>query len=377
MHDNLIEAKPAATPDTPSAEKLPRRDSVLSSSERFLSRLPAFRAAVYGSTGGIEVVGVQVAAVVLWLMALAARFVLDPYLPPGFPYLTFFPAVIITGFVFGMYPATTCAILSGVSAWYWFIPPYDSIDIDGQTMMALIFFIVVVAIDLSLLRLAFSAYAAQARARRQLAEALDLQDVVSQEVDHRIKNLLATVSGLISLSQKHASTPAELARQLRQRIGAMGNAISMLRDSLHGGEADMRATVAAALEPLGIAPGETQDSRLQVSGPKIVLNSAALMAINLILHELGTNALKYGALSNETGKIAIDWRDINGADDDAMFDLNWQEIDGPTVSVPGHTGFGTELARRMSASLGGRCDFEFKEDGLAVRVTMSRARASV
>ncbi|MFN7102546.1 MAG: histidine kinase, partial [Pseudorhizobium sp.] len=96
-----------------------------------------------------------------------------------------------------------------------------------------------------------------------------------------------------------------------------------------------------------------------------------------ILHELGTNAVKYGALSNETGVIAIDWRNTLGADDEAMFELKWQETGGPAVSLPGRTGFGTELARRMSASLGGMCDFEFKEDGLAVRVTMSRARASV
>ncbi|MCJ8520586.1 K+-sensing histidine kinase KdpD [Pseudorhizobium tarimense] len=134
-------------------------------------------------------------------LALLARFAADPYLPPGFPYLTFFPAIIITGFVFGIYPALTCAILCGTSAWYWFIPPFNSFVVDGQTVTALLFFLVVVGINLGLPQLALSAYASQVRARDELTRAHEMQQVVSQEFDHRIKNLLATVSGLISLSQ--------------------------------------------------------------------------------------------------------------------------------------------------------------------------------
>lgn len=342
-----------------------------SSPNRLLSRLPAFQSAVHGPSASGQI-SVQAAAIAMWGLAIVARFAFDPYLPPGFPYLTFFPAIIITGFVFGIFPALTCAVLSAVSAWYWFIPPFDSFAVDGQTITALIFFLVVVGIDIGLLQLALSAYASQVRAHDDLAKAHDLQQVVSQEVDHRIKNLLATVSGLISLSQKHAETPAALAQQLRLRIAAMGNAIIMLRDSLHGGEAEMEAAVTAALEPLGVL----SDGRVTVTGPKVVLNSSALMAINLILHELATNAVKYGALSSERGGIAIGWQQITAEDGEEILQLDWQEQGGPAVAAPARIGFGTELARRMSASLGGNCDFRFAASGLAVRVTMNADQAT-
>jgi len=371
MHDATTSNVQARSPHRDALGPEPNVVNGPQSPNRLLSRLPAFKSAVHGpSASGLVVV--HAAAVSMWGLALLARFVFDPYLPPGFPYLTFFPAIIITGFVFGMYPALTCAVLSAASAWYWFIPPFDSFAVDGQTVTALVFFLVVVGIDLGLLQLALSAYASQVRAHDDLARAHALQQVVSQEVDHRIKNLLATVSGLISLSQKHADTPAALARQLRLRIAAMGNAIAMLRDSLHGGEAEMEAAVTAALEPLGLL----SDGRVQVMGPKVVLNSSALMAINLILHELGTNAVKYGALSNESGQIAIGWQQQKAADGEEMLRLDWLETGGPEVSSPARTGFGTELARRMSASLGGSCDFDFAPYGLAVRITMSAEQAT-
>ena len=370
MYDETSAKVPLNRRQIAASEAPSGQASASSSPNRLLSRLPAFQSAVRGPSASGQI-GLQAAAIAMWALALGARFAFDPYLPPGFPYLTFFPAIIITGFVFGIFPALTCAALSAVSAWYWFIPPFNSFVVDGQTVTALIFFLVVVGIDIGLLQLALSAYASQVRAHDDLAKAHELQQVVSQEVDHRIKNLLATVSGLISLSQKHAETPAALAQQLRLRIAAMGNAIIMLRDSLHGGEAEMEAAVTAALEPLGVL----SDGRVTVTGPKVVLNSSALMAINLILHELATNAVKYGALSSEGGKIAIEWQRLTGKDGEGILQMDWQEQGGPAVAAPARVGFGTELARRMSASLGGNCDFQFATGGLAVRVTVNADQA--
>ena len=336
--------------------------------DSFLLRLPAFRNVVHGNTIAGMVTG-QAAAIVIAAFALVARFLLDPYLPPGFPYLTFFPAVVITGFVWGIYPAVTSGILSGLAAWYWFIPP-SGFTLDSQALTALVFYLVVITIDLGLLQLALYALRSQVKAQHALSDALQLQKVVSDEVDHRLKNLLATVSGLISLSQKHATTPAELADQLRKRIVAMNNSVALLRGVVHGEQASIRAAILAALEPLGISDGQ----RLTLEGPNLILGANGIIPLNLILHELATNALKYGALSNQAGTVLVEWTLVPSDEGNPLFHLVWTERLGPPTSAPSRSGFGTELLNRMSRTLGGECSFAFDNEGLTARMTMDSER---
>ncbi len=296
------------------AERLAERNHRL---VQLLSRLPAFRSTTELPTRG-ELVTAYVLSLVIEAFAIAIRFAVDDFLPPGFPYLTFFPAVILTGFCFGIRPALMNAVISAAVAWYFFIGPVGTFDLTLQSITALAFFFLVIGIDLGLLQLLLAAYSTQVKVRDELARNLQLQQLVSEEVDHRMKNLLATTSGLISLSQRHAATPKELGTQLRQRIQAMGHSINLLRGSLHGGKADMREAILAALEPLGLAEGE----RLAFDGPPLSLNGATIISLSLICHELGTNALKYGALSVEGGRILVSWRIVpaTGADEDAADD---------------------------------------------------------
>ncbi|MDO1580944.1 sensor histidine kinase [Rhizobium oryzicola] len=339
----------------------------------FLARVPAFRDAVHGSTTGQKLFG-YTAAVIISGFASLVRFLVDDYLPPGFPYLTFFPAVILTGFFFGIYPAMLTTLISGIVAWYWFIPPVESFALTPQSITALAFYVAVISIDLGLLQLLLNAYSAQMRATEELTKNLQLQQLVSEEVDHRMKNLLATTSGLIALSQRYATTPQQLGTQLRQRIQAMGHSISLLRGSLHGGQSDIRDVIIAALEPLGLSRGD----RLAFEGEQISLNGSSVIALSLIMHELGTNAFKYGALSSDHGRILLTWntRRVEAEDaeaDETFVDLAWQEQGGPAATAPESHGFGTELVRRMGQSLGGECHFEYAPSGLVVRFTMRLA----
>ncbi|WP_165215724.1 sensor histidine kinase [Affinirhizobium pseudoryzae] len=339
---------------------------------QWLARLPAFR-----STNEMPTRSEQITAYVLSLVieavAIALRFAIDDYLPPGFPYLTFFPAVILTGFCFGIRPALMNSMISASVAWYWFLAPAWSFDLSPQSITALAFFFLVIGIDLGLLQLLLAAYSTQVKVRDELAQNLQLQQLVSEEVDHRMKNLLATTSGLISLSQRHAATPQQLGSQLRQRIQAMGHSINLLRGSLHGGKADMREAILAALEPLGLAEGE----RLAFDGPKLNLNGSTIISLSLICHELGTNALKYGALSVEGGRIQVSWRRLDAAAssgedaNDEIIELVWKESGGPPVEPPSRQGFGTELVTRMASSFGGGpSQLDYAPDGLVVRFSM-------
>lgn len=342
------------------------RPSAASSMVELLLRLPAFTHAVNGETRRGMAYGL-VAAVAMTLLSMGARFLLDPMLPPGFPYLTFFPSIIITGFVWGIIPAACSAVLSGLAAWYWFIPPYGSFNLDAQSVTALVFYVVVVVIDLGLLQLALHTAGSQARAQIALASALQLQQVVSEEVDHRLKNLLATVNGLISLSQKHATSPAELGEQLRQRVNAMSHSVALLRGAAHGAKTGVRDVVLSTLQPLGISLGE----RLNLDGKDEILSPNGIIPLNLILHELGTNSVKYGALSGQVGSVLVKWNVSDSEDCRGLMRLCWSERGGPKAVKPTRTGFGTELLNRMARSLGGVCDFEFEEVGLTVTITMN------
>jgi len=327
---------------------------------RFLSRVPAFRAKVEERRASEALMG-YLSAVLLAVAATGLRFWLDPYLPPGFPYLTFFPAVVLCGFVFGLGPAVLCATLSGLAAWFWFIPPVDSFELSHQSWVALAFFIVVVAIDLGVLQLALVAYRDQARVRQQLERAIDVQQTVSLEVDHRMKNLLATVSGLVTMSSRHTSTAKELATSLNARVHSMSAAVDVLRGSLHGSSATLRQVVTSALATLGV----DEPDRASLKGEVVPINSTSIVAFNLLVHELGTNAIKYGALSTPGGRIDVSWTRL---EDEIR--IEWREAGGPSVTLPTRSGFGSDLIKRMTQSLGGGAKTQYDEAGIGVTITV-------
>lgn len=334
---------------------------------RFLSRFPAFRERTEAASAG-EIAQHVAATIAIAVIATGLRFWIDPYLPPGFPYLTFFPAVILTGFVFGMRAALLSVVLCGLAAWYWFIPPGDSFELNHQSGVALAFYVVVVTIDLGILQLALMAYRSQTRARAAVQRMLALEETVSEEVDHRMKNMLATVSGLVSLSRRHAQSPEELASKLQSRFAAMGEAVRLLRTSLSGASGDMASTLKSGLMPLGLVEGE----KLRLSGPPLALKSSAIVALNLIVHELGTNAIKYGALSSENGQVHISWQDVPEAAGVQTVEIIWTERGGPRPQEPTRHGFGSDLVARMAASLGGEGSYDFAPDGVVFRLVMAR-----
>lgn len=365
---NIADEKPGTEPmpSTITEEpgtRLAGRDGRL---VRLLSRLPAFRSTLKKQSSR-EMAVAFLASLLIEAVAIWARFVVDPYLPAGFPYLTFFPAVILTGFVFGMLPAIVNACISAMVAWYWFIPPLQSFGFNSQSLVAIAFFFLVIAIDLGLLRLLLSAYAEQQRAKEDLTRHLQMQQLISDEVDHRLKNLLATTSGLITLSQRYATTPQELGTQLRKRIQAMGHSISLLRGSLSGETTSMRDTILSAVEPLGLTLGE----RLSLEGPALKLNASSIISLSLIMYELGTNAFKYGALAEEGGSIKVEWEFCDpppDADPDTVWlQLIWQEDGGATVETPSRSGFGTDLVRRLATGLGAPCELDYRPSGLRAR----------
>jgi two-component sensor histidine kinase len=193
--------------------------------------------------------------------------------------------------------------------------------------------------------------------------AAEHQRLLIDELNHRVKNTLATVQSITAQTLRTAET-AEAARDaLEMRLLALSRAHDVLtRESWEG--ADLREVVQRALEPYQIY-GE---SRLRITGQHVRLTPRMSLALAMALHELATNAAKYGALANKTGTIDVSWTVRNGATPPRLL-LRWIESGGPAVVPPCRRGFGSRLIERsLAQDLDGQVDIAFAPTGVVCTV---------
>ena len=193
-----------------------------------------------------------------------------------------------------------------------------------------------------------------AAARGARAEAEQRRTLVLQEMNHRIKNILAAVQAVANQTFKRDASPESL-RAFGSRLQAMAATQDLLvRENWESVE--FGSALASVLAPFG--PG-----RFDLDGPELRITARAALALSMALHELCTNAAKYGALSLPDGRVAIRWQLVEG-DAGRRFRLGWTESGGPVVRPPEQTGFGSQLIRTaLAAELAGTVELEFPEAG--------------
>jgi two-component sensor histidine kinase len=208
--------------------------------------------------------------------------------------------------------------------------------------------------------------------RKQAEEGHEL---LAGEMSHRVKNLLAIATGLTHITSRSTTTTADMARELTQRLTALGRAHDLVRPLPGGqGEAallgDLLTILLAPYDDLGAFSG-----RIRVSVERMGVGEAAATSLALIIHELATNSLKYGALSAPAGTLDISTRTPT----DRAVEIVWMERGGPPVSAPPEpNGFGSKLVRRsVSKQLGGSIDYEWAPDGLIVTLRLERGRLAL
>ena len=185
--------------------------------------------------------------------------------------------------------------------------------------------------------------------RRRAAEQRDL---LTKEMGHRVKNCFAIFRSLVTLSARSATTTEEMAKELEARLAALARAHDLTRPGLLGAETEAaqpltwRQLVHAILAPYGNKEVSTNAERFDIKGTDLPIAENALTGLALILHELATNAAKYGALSNAAGRVHISWcqHPLNGS---AKFVFRWQEHRGPAVSAPEQRGFGSAVLEQV------------------------------
>jgi PAS domain S-box-containing protein len=183
--------------------------------------------------------------------------------------------------------------------------------------------------------------------------------LLTRELHHRVQNTLASLGAIVSQTMRRASSLDDAAATLTARIQAMAAANTLLI-SEDFGSVLMQDLVRRSLAPFGVE--DTQ--RFRLSGPDLRLPPQVVVAYALALHELATNAAKYGALSNADGVVDVVWS-IKGEPGNPLLHMLWQERGGPPVTPPRQTSFGTQLIKRVLATeIGGRVDVDYRDEGI-------------
>jgi two-component sensor histidine kinase len=169
------------------------------------------------------------------------------------------------------------------------------------------------------------------------------KQVLAREMQHRLKNLLAIVQAIVVQSFRSSGTKEQTEKAIFARLSALAEAQNML--TLENGQP---VSMAAIVERL-IRIHATEAARFRIDGPEILLEPQLAMALILILHEMATNALKYGALSNDSGHVELTWQPVAQSARTPALWLRWAETGGPPVTPPRHRGFGTRLIEGLLA----------------------------
>ncbi len=189
----------------------------------------------------------------------------------------------------------------------------------------------------------------------------DRQSILVRELDHRIKNNLATVQAIAGSTIRNSRSLDEFQQAFNGRIGALSRTHSLLTDRDHN-RVSLRQLLANELEAYADGDGK----RVALSGPDVVLPAHVSVSFGMAIHELTTNALKYGALSVLGGELAVSW-DWQAPD----LRLQWRENNVPMSTGPQRTGFGTQLLKRLlPAQLGAEVALHFESDGLKASISM-------
>jgi two-component system, chemotaxis family, CheB/CheR fusion protein len=205
-----------------------------------------------------------------------------------------------------------------------------------------------------------------------ITRAEERQRLLLAELQHRVRNTLGVVRSIARRSAETSSNVDDYAAHLDGRLNAFARTQALVMRDPEGG-VDLEYLVIEELLGYSTREGE----QLRVSGPQVRFQSKAAETFALALHELATNALKYGALSQPSGRIEINWR-IDEMVDPSRLIFDWRERNGPSVTPPPRKGFGTELLERTLAfEFKGQTTMTFNADGLHCIITIPLSRRTI
>ena len=186
------------------------------------------------------------------------------------------------------------------------------------------------------------------------------QRALNAELDHRVKNVLATVSAIIGQTQEPSRSPVDFVAGLNSRIKSLAGTHELLsRSHWHG--VPLAEIIRRELTPYGV-------TNTDIGGPDVTLKAETTQAVATVLHELTTNAAKYGSFSNRTGRVSVQWYWLDNRSLDRLM-IEWRETGGPPVLAPSQSGYGTSIIRDLIPfELGGNVELVFGSKGITCRL---------
>jgi two-component sensor histidine kinase len=204
---------------------------------------------------------------------------------------------------------------------------------------------------------------AEANERRERRRAEERMELLVAELSHRVKNTLATVAAISRLTLRQSPTLEAFDQAFTRRLQALSTAHSLIFQA-NWGETELQAVVEQALNPFRRA----SEPAIVIAGEPVKLSPKAALALTLMLHELATNAAKYGALSTEGGAVDVRWSLDRSAG--PVLQLQWRERGGPPVVAPSRKGFGhTLIERSIRYELDGTAKLAFPPEGMHAEIT--------
>ena len=264
-------------------------------------------------------------------------------------FTTFYPAVLFATLIGGAGAGLYAGILSGIIAWWAFMPP-PFVFFPLTTDQAIILLIYLFA---SLLIV----WAADhyRNLTRRLEDEERFRKLTVEELAHRLKNKIATIQAIISLELHDIPQKRDA---IIGRLVALAATDDLIMET-QGQGARLGEILSTELDPY-------ETSRITIAGPRILLSPTVAMTMALLVHELATNAAKYGALSSATGQVAISW-----SLSDRRLNLEWRESGGPVVNAPTRNGFGMWLLSRALVQFGGGVEMSFEATGLLCKMSVT------
>lgn len=290
--------------------------------------------------------------IVVAALTAASRLAIDAEFPGVVPYVLVFPAVVVATSLAGWPAGIVTMLISEALIFYVVVPPARSFHVGSPADL-----VSLLLVSLSCAVIVALTEALRRSARRIEAERL-VQVILNNELNHRVKNTLASVQSMASQTFNTVDGAADALNRFEGRLLSLARAHDVL--TLRSwSDAELGDVVAAALAPFrGLYD-------IDASGTPITVNPQQALAVAMALHELATNAVKYGALSVFGGSVSIEW-----VRDGENWRLDWRERNGPPVSKPATAGFGARLLQSgLARQLGGAVELKFDPAGVQCIVT--------
>ena len=299
----------------------------------------------------------SVAARIALGLALAAvglgiRLALAPFIGLGAPFAAFILAVLVATVFGGRLAGVTSVAVLAVGGVFLLQPVGPSIA-TRRLVLGVAFFLASSGVVIWIVTLLKAALAREVAAREG-------ERLLKLELHHRVKNTLAVVQSLADQTFRGATDAEAARRDFTARLTALAGAHDLLVDA-GWREVTLDALAARVLAPFRPATAALQ--RLDLEGGPVPIGPEAAVALSLCLHELATNAAKYGALSGETGRVRLAWR-VEKTDGPRRLELEWRETGGLAPAPAGRQGFGVRLlSRALAAQAGAKSELSFPAEG--------------